>query len=514
MAAKRIDIMDIQQLIQLKLRGESNRSCSDILAIHRNTVNYYVRQLKAIGLQFSELLKLSDVELMELFPTRNTTDVNRYKELSAYFPYFKKQMLLPGCTREALWRDYLQKHPEGYGYTQFNEHLNNWLNKAKISGKLNHKAGEKVFVDYCGKKLQIVDKESGELRDVEVFVGILPCSGYTFVEASYSQKREDFISSMNNCLQYFGGSPKAIVTDNLKSAVSKASKYEAVLNKSLKALALHYNSVINPTRTYSPQDKALVEGAVKLVYQRIYYPLRNMIFFSLEDLNMQLKTELEKYNDYLMKTYQASRKKLFLDQEQVYLQDLPSEPYRIRHYKRAKVQKMGYVYLSDNKNYYSVPYRYIGKMVELQYNSQVVEIYYQGERISAHKRSQKAGYYSTIKEHLSSSHQFYSEWSPQYFQKLSADIGPGTSNYIGKLIEQQDYPELGYKQALGIIALKKAFSRSRIETACNMALSHDRYSYRTVKRILENNMDKALQTQLQETSIPIHINIRGPKAYC
>ncbi|WP_461642398.1 IS21 family transposase [Labilibaculum euxinus] len=506
--------MDILQLIQLKLRGESNRSCSKILSIHRNTINYYVRQLKASGLQFSDLLELSDTELCELFPTPNTTDTDRYQELSAYFSYFKKQMLLPGCTRETLWQEYLQKHPEGYGYTQFNEHLNKWLNKAKVSGKLNHKAGEKVFVDYCGKKLRIADKESGELRDVEVFVGILPCSGHTFVEASYSQKREDFIGSMNNCLQFYGGSPKAIVTDNLKAAVSKASKYEAVLNKSLKAFALHYNCVVNPTRTYSPQDKALVEGAVKLVYQRIYFPLRNMIFFSLEDLNRQLKTELEKYNNYLMNTYQASRKKLFLDQEQAYLQSLPPAPYQIKHYKRAKVQKMGYIYLSDNKNYYSVPYRYIGKMVELQYNSEMLEIYYQGERISSHKRSQQAGYYSTIKEHLHSSHRFYSEWSPEYFQKLSADVGPNTSTYIGKLIQQQDYPELGYKQALGIIALKKAFSRSRIELACSMAQSHDRYSYRTVKRILENNMDKALQSQPQERSIPIHLNIRGSKAYC
>ena len=506
--------MDIQQLIQLKIRGESNRSCSKILAIHRNTINYYVRQLKVSGLQYSDLLELSEAELGELFPICNTTDVDRYGELSAYFPYFKKQMLLPGCTRETLWKEYLQKHPEGYGYTQFNEHFNNWLNKAKISGKLNHKAGEKVFVDYCGKKLQIVDRESGELRDVEVFVGILPCSGYTFVEASYSQKRENFIGSVNHCLQYFGGSPKAIVTDNLKSAVSKASKYEAVLNKSFKAMALHYGCVVNPTRSYSPQDKALVEGAVKLVYQRIYFPLRNVVFFSLEELNKQLGIELEKYNDYLMNTYQASRKKLFLDQEQAYLQSLPPAPYQIRHYKRAKVQKMGYVYLSDNKNYYSVPYRYIGKMVELQYNSQVVEIYYQGARISSHKRSQQAGHYSTIKEHLSSSHQFYSEWSPEYFQKLSADIGSNTSTYIGKLIQQQDYPELGYKQALGIIALKKAFSRSRIELACSMALSHDRYSYRTVKRILENNMDKALEVEPQQRSIPIHLNIRGPKAYC
>ena len=216
-------------------------------------------------------------------------------------------------------------------------HRNKWHNYTEISrhtkasGKFTHKAGDKLLVDYCGQKLQIVDKSTGEIQDVEVFVGILPCSGYTYVEATPSQRREDFISSVNNCFSFLGGSTKAIVPDNLKSAVSKASKYEPILNKTLKDLALHYGCAINPTRSYSPQDKAMVEGAVKLVYQRIYFPLRNMTFFSLDELNAQLRIELEKYNAYLMETYQASRRKLFVDLEQEYLQSLPAVPYEIKH---------------------------------------------------------------------------------------------------------------------------------------------------------------------------------------
>lgn len=514
MAANRIDIMDLRQLIQLKINGESNRGSAEILSMHRNTVNNYVRRMNASGISYSELLDLSDAQLHEMFPSPSTMDGDRYEELSQYFPYFKKQLLLPGCTREVLWKEYLQKHPEGYGYTQFNEHLNRWFEQTKVSGKLEHKAGEKLFVDYCGKKLHIVDKTTGELQEVEVFVAILPSSGYTFVEASRSQKREDFIQSVNNALQFYGGSPRTIVPDNLKAAVSKASKYEPILNKTLKDLALHYGSVVNPTRSYSPQDKALVEGAVKLVYQRIYFPLRNMSFFSLEELNEQLQVELKKYNDTLMKTYQASRRKLFLDLEQQYLQALPPNPYLIKHYKRAKVQKMGYVYLSEEKNYYSAPYRYIGKQVELQYNQQTVEIYYQAQRIASHKREYRPGKYSTIKEHLSSTHQFYDSWSPEYFSQLAQSIGPKTAEYVAKLIQQQDYPEIGYKQALGIIALKKAFGKPRIERACILALTHDKCSYRTVKRILENNMDKVLEGQTEPVNIPIHINIRGPKAFC
>ena len=310
-----------------------------------------------------------------------------------------------------------------------------------------------------------------------------------------------------------GGSTKAIVPDNLKSAVSKASKYEPILNKTLKDLALHYGCAINPTRSYSPQDKAMVEGAVKLVYQRIYFPLRNMTFFSIDELNAQLRIELEKYNAYLMETYQASRRKLFVDLEQQYLQPLPSEPYQIKHYKRAKVQKMGYIYLSDTKNYYSVPYRYIGRQVELQYNQDTIEVYYQSDRIAIHKRTYRPGQYVTHKEHLSSSHRFYGDWSPEYFTKLAGSIGIKTSEYIQLLIEQQDYPETGYKQALGIISLKKAFEKHRIETACTMALTHERYSYRTIKRILENKTDKMVESGQQQQPIPVHMNIRGAESY-
>lgn len=508
MAAKRIEIMDIRQLLLLKIKGESNRSCSKILSIHRNTIDSYVRLLNACELSYTELLDFSDVNLLELFPISTNSDTDRYQQLSQYFPYFKKELLRPGATREVLWRNYLQKHPEGYRYTQFNQHLNTWLVQIKASGKLEHKAGDKLYIDYTGKKLEIVDKQTGEVTQVEVFVGILPCSHYTYVEASLSQKREDFIRSVNNCLRFYGGSPKAIVPDNLKSAVTKASKYEPVLNKSLKSLGLHYSSVINPTRCYSPQDKALVEGAVKLVYQRVFYPIRDMIFFSLEDLNKQIRIELEKYNKSLMSKTETSRLKQFLDIEKHYLQALPPNEYQLKNYRKAKVQKMGYVSLWDDKTYYSVPYRYIGKQVEMQYDQTGVEIYYNSQRIASHKRCFKKGTYITVKEHMSSTHQFYSDWSPEYFEKLALKIGEETKKYVSVLIDQQAYPETGYKQSLGIINLKKEYPEHRIELACRMAFSHDRYSYRTILRILKNNMDLEFKNTEIQLTIPVHSNLR------
>ena len=205
-------------------------------------------------------------------------------------------------------------------------------------------------------------------------------------------------------MAFFGGVPKTIVTDNLKSAVSKASKYEAVLNKNLRTLAVHYKTSINPARSYSPQDKALVEGAVRLVYQRIFYPLGKMTFFSIEALNEAVKEKLTDYNNYVMKQSETSRSRLFLDIEKPYLGRLPSEPYEMKEYRKAKVQKMGFVYLHEGKNYYSVPYRYTGHSVEVQYNSDIVEIYYQSQRIAMHKRSYRKGAYIKKDEHLSSYH--------------------------------------------------------------------------------------------------------------
>jgi len=515
MAAKQVDFMKLKQLLLLKERGESNRFCERILGVHRNTINPYVRLFRASGLSYAELLKLDEQSLQELFPYKETLDKERYSTLSGYFTYFDKELKKPGCTREVLWREYLQKHTGGYGYSQFNEHYNRWLGKVSGSGKLIHKAGDKVYVDYTGKKLHVTDRQTGEITKVEVFVAILPASQYTYVEASRSQKKEAFINSINNGLSFFEGVPKTIVTDNLKSAVNKASKYEAVLNKNLRALAIHYKTTINPTRAYSPQDKALVEGAVKLVYQRIFYPLDKMTFFSIESLNEAIREKLTRYNDYFMKRTESSRKKEFLDIEKSYLLPLPKEPYEIKAYRKAKVQKMGFVYLHEDKNYYSVPFRYIGQSVEVQYNSDIVEIYYQSQRIALHKRSYKKGAYIKQDDHLSSAHKFYQDWSPDFFLSQAGKLGSNIKAYIGKLLNQNTYPEIVYKQCLGIIHLKTEYTAERVDKACKIALDQPRYGYHIIKNILANKIDMVdTDTSITlEPHITKHINIRGSSSY-
>ena len=513
MAALQIDIMKIKQLLLLKHKKFSNRRIAAEIGMDRNTVNEYVQKLTSGGHNLQELLAMEEKELQRLFPSKESLDKTRYTTLHDLFPDFVNELKKPGCTRQHLWRKYKQEHIDYYSYSQFCQLFSDWLDGKKVSGKLNHVAGEKLFIDYAGKKLHIVDKQTGEIREVEVFVAILPASSYTYVEASYDQTRESLVKSVSNCLQYFGGVPQAIVPDNLKSAVTKSSKYEPVINKTFRDMGHHYGCVINPTRAYSPQDKALVEGAVKLVYQRIYYELSNMTFFSLADLNKQVHMLLERYNSYKLQTTGISRLKQFTRFEKEYLSPLPADPYRVKHYNRAKVQKMGYIYLSEQKNYYSVPYRYIGKHVEVQHTIDSVEIYHNKDRIALHTKSYRKGSYTTIKDHLSSTHQYYQSWSREFFVKKAAEIGINTAAYIAKLIDQQSYPEVGFKRSQGIIVLKQKYPKERIEAACKKAQGYDPCSYKIIENILKNKADIEPDIPEPDHTIIPHDNLRNASNY-
>jgi transposase len=397
------------------------------------------------------------------------------------------------------------------------EHYNRRHRKEKGSMKLEHKAGQELMVDFAGKHLFVTDRATGEQTPAEVFVSILPCSQYTYVEACKSQKREDMIPCIGGAFQYYGGVSRAIVSDNLKSAVSRASKYEPQINKSLKDFARHYGCAVNPTRTYSPQDKALVEHAVNLVYQRIYYPMRNMTFFSLKELNKEILRLLEGFNDLLFQRKEASRRELFQSIERSELKPLPAEAYELKEYRRAKVQKMGYVYASIDKNYYSVPYRFIGVHTQVHSSSSWVEVYYNNERIAVHPRVKSPGVYTTIETHLSSSHQAYKSWSPAYFKTMATKHGEAVMQVVDHILNQSEYPEIAYKRVMGIIQLHKSYSSERLNNACQRALYGDALSYTRIKNILKNSMDmeELNPHQLTQTisHIPAHENIRGSNSY-
>jgi len=515
--ANTLDSMDLKQIISLHLDGSSNRKIGTTLGISRNTVNAYMKLFKANEHSFEDLLSFDNSRLEVLFPSRTTIDNKRYDELMLYFEDVNKAINHPGFTLLFHYYEYAEKTSNAYSYTQFMEHYRRKYPKLKGSMKLNHDPGKEMYVDYAGKKLKIVNKDTGEIIEVEVFVAILPNSQYTFVEACLSQKREDFISCCANALSFYGGVPTAIVSDNLKSAVTRASKYEPEINRSFKDFARHYNCVINPTRSYSPQDKALVENAVHLAYQRIYYPIREMTFFTLSDLNQEIRQRLTVYNDLLFQLKQASRRELFQSIEREYLKPLPTSAYQMKDYARAKVQKMGYVYFSPSKNYYSVPYRYIGKITQIQYTKTTVEVYYNRQRIAIHQRNKGNGIYTTNKEHLSSTHQKYTEWSPDFFIKKATPHGEYVLKCVEDILAKMDYPEMAYKRVIGLIQLHKMYGSQRLDKACKRALIADAVSYTRIKNILINNQDKDnlsyQDLEEKENHIPSHENIRGASAY-
>lgn len=514
MAGQRIDIMELRGLIQLKRKGLSNRKVAQALGVSRNTVNSYMQAFDSHDLNFEQLEGLSEAELAGLFPQVDSKDPQRYEQLAGYFPEFGKELRKTGCTLQALWRSYLADHPDGYRYTQFVHHFNQWKGKTKASGILRHQAGQKLFMDFAGKTLSWVDRDTGESRPAQVFVAILPCSQYTYVQATPGQKREDLVRAVTDCKSWLGGVTRAIVGDNMKAVVAKGHKYAPMINKTLKDLALHYGCVIDPTRPYHPQDKALVEGAVQLVYQRIYYPLSKRTFFSLAELNKAIRELLVPYNDYRFYNRATTRRQQFLEIEQPALDPLPPAPYQLRHYKRAKVQKISHIYLGADKNYYSVPHRYVGRHVEVQYTADVVEVFYGGERIAHHRRSRTAGRYTTIGAHMPSTHQAYNDWNPDWFARRAARIGPYAQSYIQRLIAQYDYPEIGYKQAQGILALSKQYPAERVEAACRRAAQGHRAGYRTIANILKNNLDQSSEPELPlDNHIPDHDNIRGGTHY-
>jgi transposase len=513
MAGQRIDIMELRGLIQLKRKGLSNRKVAQALGVSRNTVNCYVRAFSEHELSYEQLEGLSEAELAGIFPQVDSKDPQRYEQLTGYFPEFAKELRKTGCTLLALWRSYLADHPDGYRYTQFVHHFNQWKGKTKASGILRHQAGQKLFMDFAGKTLSWVDRDTGEIRPAQVFVAILPCSQYTYVQATPAQKREDLVRAVTDCKSWLGGVTKAIVGDNMKAVVAKGHKYAPMINKTLKDLALHYGCVIDPTRPYHPKDKALVEGAIRLVYQRIYYPLSNQTFFSLAELMAPFVS--------CWSPTMITGSTIGLPRDANSSWRSSSRPWTRCLRRRTscattsepRFRRFSHIYLGADKNYYSVPHRYVGRHVEVQYTGDVV-VFYSGERIANHRRSRTAGKYTTIATHMPSTHQAYNDWNPEWFARRAAGIGAYAESYIRRLIAQYDYPEIGYKQAQGILALTKQYPADRVEAAYRRAAQGHRAGYRIIANILKNNLDQSSEPELPlDNHIPDHGNIRGGTHY-
>ena len=514
MANKIISMAKIRHILRLCSQGRGKLQIAEQTGVARNTIKKYIKEFEQSGLSFEQINELSDKDLEDLFVNHEEKPLNeKLQTLFGLFPVIDKELKKKGVTRQMLWEDYRQRHPEGVGRSQFNHYYAQWKDQVNPTMRMEHKAGDKMYVDFAGDRLSIVDKKSGEIQDVEVFVAILGASQLTYVEAVMTQQKEDFIAACENALHYYGGVPAAIVPDNLKSAVTKSSKYEPTLNETFADFAEHYGTTILPARAYKPRDKALVENAVRLVYTRIYAKIRGTAYFTLEDLNTAVKIALEQHNDAPLKGRNYSRRQQYEEVERTALQPLPPLRYELKKQLFATVMKNGHVSLGPDKHYYSVPYRFIGKKVKLMYSRHSVEIFYNYERIALHKRVKSPYTYSTEKEHMASTHRFVSEWTPDRFLNWAAGIHEDVRLYILKILDRKQHPEQAYKSCLGVLSFAGKVGNDRLIKACQRALGYGLYNYKTIQKILERGLDKEDEDENQQLQMPLHDNIRGEDYY-
>ena len=508
-------MIKIRQILRLQSQGLSKLQIAAQTGIARNTLKKYIKEFTASGLSFEEINELSDKELEDLFVKPEDRPLNeRLQILFSLFPAIEKELKRKGVTRQLLWKEYKTNHPDGVGLSQFKHYFSQWKAQVNPTMHMEHKAGDKLYVDFAGDKLEIINEQTGEIKPVEVFVAILGASQLTYVEAVMTQQKEDFIFACENALHYCGGVPAAIVPDNLKSAVSKSSKYEPTLNETFADFAEHYGTTILPARAYRPRDKALVENAVRIIYTRIYVKVKRQQYCSLQDLNAAILTALEEHNNAPLRGRNYSRRQQFDEVERNTLMPLPELRYELKKHQYATVAKNGHVGLSADKHYYSVPYRFIGKKVKLLYSRSSVEIFYNYERIALHERTKSAYRYTTQKDHMASTHRFVSEWTPERFTSWAAGIHEDVRLYVLKVLDRKQHPEQAYKSCMGILGFAKKVGNDRLIKACQRALGYGAYNYKTIQKILERELDlRDTPDETDQLQMPFHDNIRGENYY-
>jgi transposase len=515
MANKTIAMIQIRQILRLYLQGKSKLQIVMLTGVSRNTVRRYLRKFDEGQYTYETINNLADHELEALFgsaerPAGSTTKLQALQDL---FPELSKQLKRRGMTLQRLWEQYHEQYPEGYRRSQFCLHFHQYVRGTNPVMHLEHKAGDKTYIDFAGDKLSIVDPHTGEERKVEVFAAILGCSQLTYVEATHSQKTEDLINVTENAFHYFGGTTAAIVPDNLKSAVTRSSKYEPQINETFADFAEHYGTAVIPARAYRPRDKSLVEGMIKIIYTKIYVPLKQRTFTSLEELNAAIRILLEELNNAHLKGRDYSRRQQFEELEREELQHLPAYRYEFKRQLIVTVMKNGHAGLSADKHYYSVPFRFIGKKVKILYTSTQVEIFYRYERIAVHARNQRKYQYTTASEHLASAHRYLSDWTADKFIEQAKIIHTDVATYICKVIEGKSHPEQAYKSCSGILSLARKVGNQRLINACRRADQYGIYNYPIIVQILDKKLDVFSPESEHIKSMPDHSNIRGGDYY-
>lgn len=512
MPGKRLSMRKIKEVLRLRYACQlSQEAIAVSCGIGRTSVREYLRRAETARLGWPLPADMSDRELeRKLFPP--LPSIPRDQRPGPDCAEIHRQLKRKGVTLFLLWQEYKETYPEGYQYSRFCDLYRAWAGTIDLPMRQDHKAGERLFVDYAGQTMPIVDGVTGEIKQAQIFVACSGASNYTYAEATWSQTLPDWIASHGRTFTFMGGIHELIVPDNLLSGVSKACRYDPDINPTYQEMARHYGTAVLPARVRRPQDKAKVENGVLGIERRVLAPLRNRTFFSLGELNQAIRALLTEYNNRPFQKLPGSRRSMFESLERPALKPLPDQPYEYAQWKKATVNIDYHIELE--RHYYSVPYQLVRQKVDVRWTNTTVECFHNGQRVASHRRSDRAGHHSTITEHMPKAHQEYAAWTPQRLVRWADKSGPATRGVIEQIMASRSHPQQGFRACLGIMRLGKHYGYDRLEAACARALRINALSYKSIASILKHGLDKQpLPSQPSPPPAIEHANVRGPQYY-
>lgn len=517
MATERLPMRKIREILRQKwVLGHRHRAIARALGIGVGTVSEMTRAASAVGLDWTQVERLSDAELEQAVygagPQRSSRAALPAPEV------IDLELRKVGVTLRLLHVEYREQHPDGYGYTQFCDHYGRWKRRQGVVMRQAHRAGEKLFSDYSGKKPHWIDPDSGEVQEVELFMAVLGASNYTYAEVTPTQRIADWLGSHTRAVEFFEGVAALVVPDQLKSAVNQPCRYEPEIQRTFQEWAEHYDTVVMPARPRKPRDKAKVEVGVQVAQRWILARMRNQSFFSFHELAARVRELLAELNARVMRRYGKSRRELFEALDRPALKPLPARRYEVSLWSKVKVNIDYHVEVEHH--YYSVHHTLVHEQLEARVAGGTVELYRNGERVAAHRYSLVRGGFTTEPAHMPKAHQQHLEWTPGRMIRWAQQIGPMTGVLVEAILAERPHPEQGYRSCLGIIRLQKRYGTERLEQACARAHAARARSYKHVDSILRNGLDRLPvsagprhETTADPAAPAVHEHVRGAQYY-
>jgi len=503
---RRITMRHIRDILRLKLElHHSHQHIADALGISKGVVAKYVKLASTTGLQWPQIQAMDETALH----TRLTGAPQRASSfLAPDYAHLHQELRRKGMTLMLLWQEHSEQHPGEaiHSYSQFCENYRRFAKTLKRSMRQIHRAGEKMFIDYCGPTVGLTDASRAH-----IFVSALGASGYTFAYATPRETMADWLGATAQALRFYGGCTELIVPDNPKAMIANPDRYEPRANDTVLDFARHYGCSVLPARPRHPQDKAKAESAVQVVERWILMRLRHQKFDTVDEVNEAIAPLLVQLNNKAFQKLTGSRASVFAQIDAPALRPLPLQTWELAVFKTVKVHIDQHVEFEGHR--YSVPHALVGMTLEVRVTQRVVEILHRGQRVASHVRCAHKGGFTTVPEHLSAAHRAHLEWSPERLVHWGQDIGVATGALVSRMLATRQHPEHGYRACLALLSLAKRYGKPRLEAACLIALELGTTRSVDVREILVNGRDQVTPSTTPEWVSPAHANVRGPAHY-